>query len=170
MLQMGTMMAKVSKRNPNILEAGDVEKSSRYNDDIETPKKMMINVKEKSHKNESEMMENQIDEMKIKKSTEWTTTQQPSHHRSSWCRLDRKENFDANMSEMTLGKRKFNHEILVDAETYPITDSPVKKAKEDNDCLEGHANFKSEKVFSYVSSELTQVISAAANWQADWNL
>ncbi|TYI28609.1 hypothetical protein ES332_A05G256200v1 [Gossypium tomentosum] len=166
-IQIDMKMTKVSKKNANVLEAGDGEENNKFNDGIDSLGKCMTTVEEKLQKNQSSMIENQIDEVEIKNYEEWEATQQPRYDRSSWRRLDRKENFDVNMSEKILGKYKFNHEGLVENVTYPTNESPVKKAKANKDREDGYVNSDCKQTVSHVSSELTKVILAAANGQAD---
>ncbi|KAK5844657.1 hypothetical protein PVK06_000797 [Gossypium arboreum] len=121
--QIDMKMEKVSKKDPNVLEASDGEENNKFNDGIDSLGKRMTTVEEKLQKNQSSMAENQRDEMK--------------------------ENFDVNMSERILGKRKFNHEGLVENVTYPTNESPVKKAKANKDREDGYANFDCKQTVSH---------------------
>ncbi|KAK8345117.1 hypothetical protein V6Z12_A07G126700 [Gossypium hirsutum] len=141
-----TMTEKEAKGIPIVQEIGDERQNSRDNEDILTPQKIPIIVKDKANKNQSGMVEIRIDKMGVEKFTEVIAATQVNHHRNSWRRLDKQGKFDVIISEMIWRKHKFIHEKQVDIDSYPTNENMNNRVKTNNGRVEGHTNIDAEQV------------------------
>ncbi|KAH1082552.1 hypothetical protein J1N35_022313 [Gossypium stocksii] len=155
------------KRNPIMQVARDMRKTDGVNDEISISQKILSIMKEKENESQSGMIKIQIEELKKGIFTELVAASKLNHHRNSWRCIDRKVEFDANMSEMNLGKHKFNNEMLVNGDSYPTNDNMNKRAKVNNGRVEGHANLVEVRVNLQDSLDLNQDISVATSSQVD---
>ncbi|MFQ6644919.1 hypothetical protein Gotur_019274, partial [Gossypium turneri] len=129
-----------------------------------SPQFTPIEWEDKSNKNWCVEVDNSKDNSEMKGPNNLIRAHHLCHKKSSWRRLVNRHESDSNMSEITIGKRKFNQESAEGPEPYSYVEDVTKRVKFDDGNSEAFTIVEALRPITKEDVGSSQTLLVAAKW------